>query len=201
MDMIVQGLPTNATDQYRIHKMFLQHGQYARPKKYWVLKGFHGFRLKEMFETYPDAAMIWVHRDPVQAIASRIALTGELNEMLNGSVDWDEQSRIQLAMARMSFKNTLENPLVNDPRIHHVRYPDFVHDPVGTIRGFYEKYGVPFTAEAEAAMRDYLANNKADRYGKFNYPTSLIREDLDALDKEFAPFRERFGLEPEPRRS
>jgi sulfotransferase family protein len=201
MDMIVQGLPSNATAQYRIHKMFLQHGQYARPKKYWVLKGFHGFRLKEMFEAYPDMAMIWVHRDPVQAIASRIALTGELNEMLNGTVDWDEQSRIQLAMARMSFKNTLENPLIMDPRIHHVRYPDFVHDPVGTIRGFYEKYGVPFTEETEKAMQHYLANNKADRYGKFKYPTSLIREDLDALDKEFAPFRERWGLEPEPRRS
>ena len=179
----------------------LQQFQYARPKKYWVMKGFHGFRLKDMFEAYPDASLIWVHRDPVQAIASRIALTGELNEMLTGKVDWEEQSRVQLAMARASFKNTMDNPLIDDPRIHHVRYPDFVQDPVGTIRGFYEKYGVPFTDETETAMRDYLANNKGDRYGKFQYPTSLIRADLDELDREFAPFRKRFGLESEKRRT
>jgi len=201
MDMVVQGLPTDSKAQYRIHKMMLQQFQYARPKKYWVLKGFHGFRLPEMFETYPDASIIWVHRDPVQAIASRIALTGELNEMLNGTVDWAEQARVQTAMGRASFRNTLENPMINDPRIHHVRYQDFVHDPVGTIRTFYEKYGVPFTAETEQAMRDYLASNKADRYGKFSYPTSLIQEDLDAMDIEFAPYRERFGLDIERRRS
>ena len=47
-------------------------------------------------------------------------------------------------------------------------------------------------------MRDYLANNKGDRHGKFRYSTTLltdIGEDLDALHEEFRPFRERFGVE------
>ena len=72
-----------------------------------------------------------MHRDPVQAVASRIVLTGELVEGLTGKVDWAEQARMQLAMCRAGFKNTLENPRVMDSRIHHVRYPDFVADPVG----------------------------------------------------------------------
>jgi hypothetical protein len=178
----------------------LQQFQYARPKKYWVLKGFHGQRLAEFFETYPDARMIWVHRDPVQAVASRIVLTGELVEGLTGRVDWAEQARVQLAMGRASFANTLATPLVMDPRIHHVRYPDFIRDPVGTIRGFYEKYGVPFGPDAETAMRDYLRNNKGDRYGKFSYSTDVIGEDIGALHREFAPYRERFELEIEQRK-
>ncbi len=49
-------------------------------------------------------------------------------------------------------------------------------------------------------MRDYLANNKGDRYGKFVYSTELIGEDIDALHEEFAPYRERFGLEIEKRK-
>src|SRR4029077_5323784 len=126
-------------------------------------------RLPEFFETYPDARIIWVHRDPVQAIASRIVLTGELVEGLTGHVDWKEQARIHLAACRAGFKSTLENPMVMDPRIHHVRYPDFIADPVGTIRGFYEKYAVPFVPATETAMREYLKNNKGDRYGKFKY--------------------------------
>jgi hypothetical protein len=198
--MNVGGLPANPRAQYRIHKMMLQQFQYAQPKKYWVCKGFHGGRLPEFFETYPDAKIIWVHRDPVQSIASLIVLTGELVEGLTGRVDWKEQARIQSARARAGFKATLENPMVKDARIHHVRYPDFVSDPVGTIRGFYEKYGVPFGPETETAMRDYLKNNKGDRYGKFKYSTDVIGEDIQAMHREFAPYRERFGLEIEQRK-
>jgi hypothetical protein len=52
-------------------------------------------------------------------------------------------------------------------------------------------------------MRDYLANNRSDRYGKFEYSTQLLTdagEDIDALNEEFAPFRERFGVEIEKRK-
>ena len=45
MQTLVGGLPTDAAAQYRIHKAMLQQFQYSRPRKYWVLKGFHGFRL------------------------------------------------------------------------------------------------------------------------------------------------------------
>ena len=40
MQTLVQGLPTDAAAQYRIHRMMLQQFQFNRPRKYWVLKGF-----------------------------------------------------------------------------------------------------------------------------------------------------------------
>jgi hypothetical protein len=200
MGMNIGGLPSDARAQYRLHKMMLQQCQFARPEKYWVLKGFHGQRLQALFETYPDASIVWVHRDPVQMIASRIKMAGDIVDGLVGHVDWKEQAKMHLAASRASFKATLSNPLINDPRIHHVRYPDFVADPVGTIRGFYEHSGKPFTAAAEAAMRDYLKNNRSDRYGKFVYSADMIGEDIDALNEEFAPFRARFGLDIEKRK-
>jgi hypothetical protein len=112
-------------------------------------------------------------------------------------VDWKAQARQQLAMARTSFQVTMTEPLVNDPRIHHVRYKDFMADPIRTIRSFYEKYGVPFPSETDAALRDYLKNNRGDRYGKFVYSTDMIGEDIEALNREFASYRERFGVEIE----
>jgi hypothetical protein len=199
MGMNIGGLPTDPRAQYRLHKMMLQQCQYARPRKYWTLKGFHGGRLEALFETYPDASIIWVHRDPVQAIASRIVLTGELVEGLAGRVDWKEQAAVHLAACRAGFAATLNNPRINDPRIHHVRYQDFIADPISTIRTFYGKYAVPFGPGTETAMRDYLKKNKGDRYGKFRYSTDLIGVDIDALHAEFAPYRERFGLDIERR--
>jgi hypothetical protein len=198
--MNVAGLPGDARAEYRLHKMMLQQLQYARPKKYWVLKGFHGERLTELFETYPDAKIIWIHRDPVQSIASRIAIMGEAVRALTGRVDWAAQARTHLAIGRANFKATLENPMLDDPRIHNIPYGDFVRNPVGVVRRFYERYGVPFGPDTEKAMRDYLANNKSDRYGKFEYSTDIIGVDIDALHDEFAPYRERFGVEVERRK-
>jgi Sulfotransferase family len=179
--------------------MMLQHCQYARPKKYWVLKGFHAPRLKAMFDTYPDAHMIWVHRDPVQIAASRVALTAELDEAMAGQVDWQEQARVHLAATRAGLERTLNEPMLNDPRIHHVRYTDFTADPVGTIRGFYEKAGVPFLTGTENCMREWLKNNRGDRYGKFRYSADQLGVDLSALHAEFEPYRRRFGLDIERR--
>jgi hypothetical protein len=202
MQSLVGGLATDATAQYRLHKAMLQQLQYARPRKYWVLKGFHGFRLEEMFATYPDATLVWLHRDPVQVAASRTMMMADIMDGIVGPVDLLAEAKKHLEMTRASIANTMSNPMVDDPRILHVRYADFIADQVATVRGYYAFGGRELTAQAESAMRSYLADNRGDRHGKFRYSTQLlidIGEDLDALHAEFRPFRERFGVEIENR--
>lgn len=202
MQTVVGGLPTDAVAQYRIHKAMLQQFQYQRPCRHWVLKGFHGFRLAEMFAAYPDARLLWLHRDPVQVAASRTMMMADILEGLVGPVDLTAAAAMHLELTRAGITNTMTNPLVDDPRILHVRYTDFVADPVDTVRRYYEFCGRAVTEPAASAMRDYLARNKGDRYGKFRYSTTLltdIGEDLSALHEEFRAFRERFGVEIENR--
>jgi hypothetical protein len=202
MQSLVGGLATDATAQYRLHKAMLQHLQYRRPRKYWVLKGFHGFRLQEMFATYPDATLVWLHRDPVQVAASRTMMMADIAEGIVGPVDLHAEAKKHLELTRASIANTMSNPVVDDPRILHVRYTDFIADQVATVRRYYAFSGRELTAQADSAMREYLADNRGDRHGKFRYSTKLltdIGENLDALHEEFRPFRERFGVEIENR--
>jgi hypothetical protein len=202
MQTLSMGLPTDPAAQYRIHKAMLQQFQYGHSKKYWVLKGFHGFRLQAFFAAYPNANLVWLHRDPVQVAASRTMMMADILSGIVGPIDLRAEARMHLSMTRASIANTMSNPLIDDPRILHIRYTDFVADPVGTIHRYYEFCGRPLTAEAEAAMRDYLKNNRGDRYGKFQYTTKLltdIGENIEALHQEFAPFRARFGVEIEKR--
>lgn len=202
MQTVVGGLPTDPAAQYRIHKAMLQQLQFRRPPKQWVLKGFHGFRLKEFFDVYPDATLMWLHRDPVQVAASRTMMMADILEGIVGPVDLKAAAKMHLQLTRESIANTMTNPLVDDPRILHVRYTDFIADQVGTVRRYYKFRGRRLSAEAEAAMRAYLADNPGDRHGTFRYSTTLltdIGEDLDALHEEFRPFRERFGVEIEKR--
>jgi hypothetical protein len=202
MQSLVGGLATDPAAQYRLHKSMLQQLQYNRPRKYWVLKGFHGFRLTEMFETYPDAFMVWLHRDPVQVAASRTMMMADIMDGIVGPVDLHAEAKKHLEMTRASIANTMSNPLVDDPRILHIRYTDFIADPVATVQRYYAFCSRELKPDAESAMRAYLANNRGDRYGKFTYSAQLlidIGEDLDALHAEFRPFRERFGVEIEKR--
>lgn len=202
MQTVVGGLPTDAAAQYAIHKAMLQQFQFRRPKKQWVLKGFHGFRLKELFNAYPDATLMWLHRDPVQVAASRTMMMADILEGIVGPVDLRAAAKMHLQLTRESIANTMSNPLVDDPRILHVRYTAFIADQVGTVRRYYEFRGSTLSGEAEAAMRAYLADNPGDRHGKFRYSTSLltdIGEDINALHDEFRPFRERFGVQIENR--
>ena len=51
-------------------------------------------------------------------------------------------------------------------------------------------------------MRDYLAENRGGRHGKFHYSTQVPAAagyGIGALSEEFAPFRGRFGVPVEVR--
>src|SRR3546814_13767067 len=89
----------------------LQQFQYRRPKKYWVLKGFHGFRLKEFFDAYPDAYLVWLHRDPVQVAASRTMMMADIMDGIVGAIELKAEAKMHPAMTRASIGNTMSNPL------------------------------------------------------------------------------------------
>ena len=197
--LAIQNFPQDHHAQYLLHRMMLQHIQYTRPPKRWVLKGFHGRRLRALFDTYPDARIVWVHRDPVQVLASQIVAFGQINESLAGTLDWGQYAAAAIEGSRANFHAYLTDPLVDDPRIHHVRFRDFVADPVATIGAFYDFAGLPFSAETEKTMRDYLVTNRGDRYGKFTYSTDVLPIPTRQLHDEFAPYRERFGIDIEAR--
>lgn len=54
------------TPAYAIHKLTLQALQHAQPTERWALKSpNHLWSLPELLSAYPDARIIWIHRDLV----------------------------------------------------------------------------------------------------------------------------------------
>ena len=146
-------LPGDPVAQYRIHKMMLQAIQKERPARRWVLKGFHTAHLGTLFDTYPDAHVLYVHRDPVQVLASRMMMTATLYEGLTGEANGAEHARGHLEDSRRAFHAIMTNPYMEDKRVLHVRYEDVMRDQIKTIREFYQFADKPFTVEADVAMR------------------------------------------------
>ena len=74
--------------------------------------------------------MVWLHRDPVQVAASRTMMMADIMDGIVGPVDLHAEAKKHLEMTRASIANTMSNPLVDDPRILHIRYTDFIADHV-----------------------------------------------------------------------
>ena len=164
-------LAADATFAYRVHKMFLQQLGWRNPRKRWVLKvQEHAYHLPELRAIYPDAMFVQPHRDPVTVMASICRLIEVLR-----STAFAEQDRSALGeellhlwhdgqMRMMTYR--AEHP--NLP-IHDMRYRDLAADPVAAVRGVYDFADMDFTAESDAGVRGWLAENPAGKHGRHVY--------------------------------
>jgi hypothetical protein len=195
------GLPQDHDRQYRIHRMMLQNLQYRQEPRRWVLKGVtHQLRLRALLDAYPDAVLVWIHRDPVQAIASRFELHAQIFEGITGAVDRRAFADATIETCVRNFAHTASDPVAADPRIHHLHYKAFTADPVGSIRAIYARADIDFTDDFERAMRDWMKANPADRFGKFTYSVDSLGIDPDALEERIAGYRRRFEVPHEHRK-
>jgi hypothetical protein len=185
-------------EKYRFHRWFLQQLQFGGEPRRWALKGVdHQFTLTGLRAIYPDAHLVWAHRDPVQVMGSLLEVTFMLTKGTGGSAaDRGAFSRTWLARHRASLDKALSNPLAADPSIAHVRFPDLVGTPVETIRRIYRHFDLPVTQEHERRMEHWLKDpaNQADRHGKWTYQLDDYGVDAGYISELFSDYRERFGV-------
>jgi hypothetical protein len=180
----------------RFHKNMLRHLQWKSPVKRWVGKGlFHQYVLSELFEVYPDAIVIWTHRPPDEYMASLIAVTEFVYAPVNKGRYTITAEQVA-AGTKVGFDEVLDDPMIDDPRVTHLRFADTVRDPIAMVAGVYQTHGLTFTADFEARLRQRIVDpaHRADRHGQFTYSNSDYGLDTAELKRRFANYRERFGL-------
>jgi hypothetical protein len=72
-----------------------------------------------------------------------------------------------------------------------------VGDEIGTIRRIYERFGLALSAEAEARMRRFLAENPRDKHGAHRYDLAAAGLDRARERRRYAAYQERFGIPSE----
>lgn len=186
----------DAAGSYRFQKRFLQHQQYKLPAKRWALKGvMHQFQLDALFEAFPDALCLWPHRDPAEVYGSTLTITSVVyGAMSGGRIDWQQYAQHMIEGLREAMGQLLSNPIINDPRIRHLRFKEVTADPVGTLRAAYNAWGLSFSDEFETRMRHWLAHNQGDRYGRVHHALEPFGLDAETVRAQFADYRARFGV-------
>jgi hypothetical protein len=80
-----------------------------------------------------------------------------------------------------------------------VQFAEFMADPFATIGALYDQLGRDLSAEAEANMRTFLANNPGDG-GASRYTWAATELSEAELRPRVAAYQQRYGVPSEPLR-
>jgi len=164
-----------AYEQYRSYLQVLQHqdrmGAVARPAVLpWLLKSpAHSFGLQALLTTFPDACVVLTQRDLKQVVPSTCSLFALMQGMYTDTVDCRRLGPEVLDLIRdlqQGIQHALES---SSPRLFSVAYPALVSDPLGVVRAIYRHFAWPLEGGVERRMRDWLAQNPADKHGAHKY--------------------------------
>jgi hypothetical protein len=195
---------TGHLDAYRFHKRFLQHLQHQTAGTgRWVLKcPDHVFALAAIRAVYPDARLVFVHRDPLAVLLSVARLTETLRRPFTRTIDKVEIGRQDsdrwLAATELMIAAAQEQRFAGP--IFHVHYLDLVKDPVGTVAALYRHLGDGLPATTAARIGRLV---EAKPNGGYRAHGSRLEDyGLDAaLERErYARYMAHFGIRPEPAR-
>lgn len=190
---------------YHFHKRFLQHLQYqgatdARRPGRWVLKcPDHVFALDAIRSVYPDARLVFVHRDPVSVLLSVAKLTEVIRTPFTRRID-------PIAIGRQESARWLEGasqmirvarePALGTP-VCHVQHLDLITDPLATLAGVYRHFDLPLSVEAEASIDRAIERQPNGGYAPHAYRFEDHGLDAAAERAKFREYMIAFGIQPE----
>jgi hypothetical protein len=195
-------LGSDQTPHYEYLKRVLQLLQWQRrePGKRWVLKcPQHLEQLPVLLKVFPDATVVFTHRDPVAVIQSTITMQAYTQRMQRPSVEmaWLRDywvARIEHLLRACVRDRALARPGRSVDCPFHV----FMRDPWKILDEVYTKAQLPLTAQARGQLEHYLAAHPRGKAGQVLYD---IKRDFDLdphqLRGRFAFYLDRFEISAE----
>lgn len=192
-------LEADHTAALGFHHDFLQHAQWGQSGKRWALKGSdHMLWMRELALQYPDAKLIWIHRDLSQQLGS-LASVQSILKGLNGHPVTPEARRaqgrraidLQLAAVEKAMQS---RDAVGEDQFIDVSYHDVMADPLATIRRVYDQCGLTVSAEHATRIRSWLGRHDPTKHGVHRHSPEEFGMEAQEVNERFAGYLDRFGF-------
>ncbi|MEO6716104.1 MAG: sulfotransferase [Novosphingobium sp.] len=182
-----------------LHHDFLQHLQWGMEGKRWALKGSdHMLWMGELAAQYPDAKLIWTHRDLSQQLASLASVQAILRG-LNGHPVTPELRRAQgrkaINLQHASVMKAMQaRERVGESQFIDVSYHDVMADHVRTVEAIYQQAGLEMSGAHADAIRAWQADHSQTKHGTHKHSPEEFGMNGDDINTMFQPYTERFGF-------
>lgn len=160
---------------YAYYKRMLKMLQWKNPRRHWLLKApSHLGNLPTIFNVFPDARVIFTHRDPIKAFASNTNLLGTFywmrsDKAFDASAFESLLSHDGVAARLETVIDWVERGAIPREQVYNWQYADLIQRPIEAIRTLYAKNDMEFSAQAEANMRAYMAAKPQGKFGAHTY--------------------------------
>jgi len=157
---------TDMTSAFEHRKRVLQILQSTNPGR-WVLKmPSDSLFIRQIFKTFPDARVIWAHRDPYAAVGSSFGMRGASRPMFEVDEGRDYMRQYFPLQLALHAARPLEVSRERPDDIFHLYYDDLIADPLAQIKKVYGWLGDEWTSAAETGMSAWLRDNPQNKRGK-----------------------------------
>jgi len=193
---------TDMRGAYAMHKLALQVLQSRVPTVAWSLKTpQHLWSLDTLLEFYPDARIVWTHRDPAKVVTSVASLNTSLQRMnvrSNDPVaigrDWND--KLHLAVTRGIEFDRRQN---GRAWCHHLQYADLMADPIAAVRALYAHFGARVSPLHARRMEVWMSERHQEVHGRHVYDPADFGLTNEGITERYAEYRQRYAI-PDERR-
>jgi len=171
-------------DSYSLHKKHLQSLSFNKEKTTWFLKGpAHIASLAPLLNVYPDARIVFTHRNPLESLPSMASLTSMLRMVCLPSQDskliGPGMVKHLQQMLEMGYRSRDAWPLRATPFLD-ITYKNLVSKPIDTVHQILNHFNIPIPEGMDEKLKSYLKNSSQHRHGVHNY--SMEEYGLDKTD-------------------
>jgi hypothetical protein len=175
---------------YACYKLQVQHLQLFHRGGHWVSKSLtHAHFFPVLFQIFPDARIVRLHRDPCQIIPALASIMAHVQVPYAGRIDFHEHGQRMLNLFCESMHETMQiDKEVSSEHFIDVLFDDLTRDPIGTVRAIYSKFDYRYTAEFDSGIRRYSETDSINRKYKHVYTLEqfgLSRAQVMARSEEY----------------
>lgn len=174
---------------YRQHKRLIQIIGSNDSEKRWLFKyPVHLRHLPSLFKVYPDACIVWTHRDPAQVLPSYCSLMAGFRAIWEDNTDPRDMSERQLELwARGTEKALAFRQQCHPGQFYDLHFADFMADPIAAIQQIYQYFDQPLSSDTENCMRLWHADNRQHKHGVHRY-NDEIGVSKESIHERFAAY-------------
>jgi hypothetical protein len=180
---------------YAYYADLLRMLDWQRPGQRWLLKSpAHLWALDVLVDLFPDACLLWTHRDPHSSIASYCSMMAALMG-IRESVDPKTLGPVVLEyLARKLERGLAARDRCDPGRFLDVEYERFVSDPLATMERIYAHFELPLSGPTRDAMSRHVRDNPQGKHGSHRYALEEFGLTPNQVTQRLSGYIDRFDL-------
>ncbi|MGB5313478.1 MAG: sulfotransferase [Polyangiales bacterium] len=189
-------LDWDMTEPYESHKLQLKILNAQKSAKRWVLKcPWHIWNMDALMAVYPDAQIIFTHRDITKALASHCSLSAKMASKLKRSLDVKELGSFWLEYARIGLDRAMESrEKIPESQLYDVRLKDMMASPMTVLEDIYSHFELEFTEETAGLLEARIAEKPTSQEGEHEYSIEEFGLTNEQVRHTLRAYNERFGV-------